>query len=133
MKKKNNPRITYAVFFILILMLEVTIALFVRDCFVRPYVGDILVTTMICCFARVVFPDRSRLVPIIVFLFAVCVEIGQYFDFVSFLGLGESRFFRILLGSTFSFMDIVCYMAGCVLFAVLEYLLNNIIMTKRRQ
>jgi len=130
--KKINPRIVYAVFFILILILEIIIALFVRDRFIRPYGGDILVTVLICCFARVFFPRKPKLMPVYVFLFAVCVEIGQYFDFVSLLGLGESRFFRVLLGSTFSFADIICYGVGCVIFALGEYLLRNQYFIRRK-
>lgn len=43
-------------------------------------------------------------------------RIGQYFDFVTLLGLGGIPFFRILLGSTFSWADLLCYGAGCALF-----------------
>jgi hypothetical protein len=55
-----------------------------------------------------------------VFLFAAAVEVGQYFDFVSLMGLGDIAFFRILLGSTFSWADLVCYAAGCALFSGIE-------------
>lgn len=103
--------------FLLILAAEVLIALFVRDDFIRPYGGDILVTVLICCFVRIVFPVGVRLLPLWVFLFAAAVEIGQYFDFVSLMGLGDVTFVRILLGSTFSFADLVCYAAGCLLFS----------------
>jgi hypothetical protein len=58
-----------------------------------------------------------------VFLFAAAVEIGQYFDFVTLLGLGNIAFFRILLGSTFSMADLLCYAVGCVLFWAGEKLL----------
>lgn len=115
-----KPRIKYLLAFIAIFILEVFIALFVRDRFIRPYGGDILVTVLICCFVRIFFPTGVRLLPVWVFLFAAAVEIGQYFDFVSLLGLGSIPFFRILLGSTFSFADILCYGAGCLLFFIAE-------------
>lgn len=115
-----KPRIKYLLAFIAIFILEVFIALFVRDRFIRPYGGDILVTVLICCFVRIFFPTGVRLLPVWVFLFAAAVEIGQYFDFVSLLGLGSIPFFRILLGSTFSFADILCYGAGCLLFSIAE-------------
>ncbi len=117
---RRHPRAGYAMCFAGILLIEVLIALFVRDDFIRPYGGDILVTVLICCFGRIFFPAGVRLLPVWVFLFAAAVEVGQAFDFVSLMGLGDIAFFRILLGSTFSWADLVCYAAGCALFWVTE-------------
>ena len=119
----KKARLAYLAAFCLIFAVEVCIALFVRDRFIRPYGGDVLVTVLICCFLRIFLPHGVKLLPLYVFLFALAVEIGQYFDFVALMGLGNSRFFRILLGSTFSPADIVCYGVGCALFALLETLM----------
>lgn len=116
-------RLCWAAAFLLILFAEVCIALFVRDDFIRPYGSDILVTVLICCLIRIFFPVGVKLLPVYVFLFALAVEIGQYFDFVALIGLGGNRFFRILLGSTFSAADILCYAAGCAVSAFAECLI----------
>lgn len=113
-------RLWYSLCFILILITEILIALFVRDSFIRPYGGDILVTILICCFARIFFPEKIKLLPLWVFIFALAVEIGQYFDFVTILGLGKIKFFRILLGTSFSILDVLCYGVGCIIFFVCE-------------
>ena len=118
---KQNKRCIYGIAFGVILILEVLIALFVRDAFIRPYGGDVLVTVLLCCFVRIFFPEKLKLLPIWVFLFAAAVEAGQYFDFVTLLGLGDSAFFRTLLGTSFSWADILCYGAGCMLFALAEW------------
>lgn len=110
----------YSLCFIFILITEIIIALFVNDSFIRPYGGDILVTALICCFARIFFPEKIKLLPLWVFIFALAVEIGQYFDFVTLLGLGEIKFFRILLGTSFSMLDILCYGVGCIIFFICE-------------
>lgn len=110
----KNKRLIYATIFCVLMILEIGIALFVHDAFVRPYVGDMLVTLLLCCMARVVFLEKMRLLPLFVFLFAACVEVGQYFDLVALLGLEDSRFISIALGRTFSIMDIACYAVGCV-------------------
>lgn len=126
MKNRNNTlRAVYGAVFCFILLLEVLIALFLEDDFIRPYGGDILVTVLICCFARIFVPTGVQLLPVWVFLLAAAVEVGQYFDFVAVLGLGESRFFRILLGSTFSWADLICYGIGCGLFFVTEGILKR--------
>ena len=115
-----KKRFGYAIAFLFLLITEILIALFVRDDFIRPYGGDILVTVLICAAMRILFPTGIRLLPLWVFLFAAAVEIGQYFDFVTLLGLGDIAFFRILLGSTFSVADLICYAAGCLLFWIGE-------------
>jgi len=110
----RNKRVIYVAIFCGLLAVEVCIALFVHDAFVRPYVGDMLVTLLLCCMCRVILPDKIRLLPVFVFLFAACVEIGQYFDVVALMGLTDNRFLSIALGRTFSWMDLVCYAIGCV-------------------
>ena len=122
---KSKMRLRYALCFILILITEIIIALFVRDSFIRPYGGDILVTVLICCFARIFFPEKIKLLPLWVFIFALTVEIGQYFDLVSLIGLYNIKFFRILIGTSFSFIDIICYGVGCIIFFVCEKIFKN--------
>lgn len=124
--KTNKKRIVYAVCSAFLFITEVLIALFLNDNFIRPYVGDILVTVLICCFIRIFIPDKMKSLPLWVFLFAAAVEIGQYFDFVSLLGLGDIKFFRILLGTTFSFADLVCYAVGCAVFFAGEKIIYRI-------
>ena len=122
MKTNNKLRLCYAAAFVLLFAVEVLIALFVHDDFIRPYGGDILVTMLICCFARIFFVSGAKLLPLWVFLFAAAVEVGQYFDFVRLLGLEDIPILSIALGSTFSFADILCYGAGCLLFLLAETL-----------
>ena len=110
----KNKRILYGSVFCGLLGIEVYIALFINDSFIRPYVGDMLVTLLLCCLCRVIIPSKLRLLPLYVFAFAACVEIGQYFDLVALLGLADNRFLSVLLGRTFSWMDLVCYAVGCI-------------------
>ncbi len=121
---KTKFRITYLILFLIFLFVEILIGAFVDDAFIRPYVGDVLVTVLICCLCRVVFPTGVRPLPIYVFLFAMSVEIAQYFDFVKLLGLEGNRILSIALGRTFSVWDIVCYAVGCLLFWAGEYFIT---------
>lgn len=124
-KHKINPRVIYFLAFLIILTAEVLIALFVDDKFIRPYGGDILVTVLICCFIRIFFTNKIKLLPIFVFLFAFAVEIGQYFNYVELLGLDDIAFFRIALGSSFSFADLACYAVGCLAFFACEKFITS--------
>ena len=113
-------RIYYMILTVILLVVEVLIALFVHDRFVRPYVGDVLVVVVICAFLRIWIPDSIWLLPLYVFLFATGVEILQYFDLVELLGVEGNVFLRTLIGTSFDGKDILCYAAGCVLVWVAE-------------
>ena len=108
----SHARRRYGLVFLLLLGVEIVIALFVHDRFVRPYLGDVLVVWVVYAFARTLFPTGFPWLPAGVTLFAVLVEVGQAFGLVDRLGLGHIRFFRILLGSVFDWADVLCYLIG---------------------
>ena len=105
--------------FLALLAIETAIALFVHDHFVRPYVGDALVTLLLCCFVRCFFPYRPKWLALYVFLFSVAVEISQLVGIADRLHI-ENAALRVLLGATFDFKDIFCYFVGCAVFFAAE-------------
>lgn len=107
--------------FILLVAVEVLIALYVHDRLLRPYIGDIIVTGVLCSFFRIFVPTKPKTLPLLTAVLAAGVEIMQYFDFVNLLGLADNRFFSILLGRTFDWMDVVCYFIGGLIFFEAEY------------
>ena len=127
---RSKLRVVYGMLFVVLLITEVCIALFVNDRFVRPYVGDMLVTILLCCLCRVLIPTKIKALSAYVFLFAAAVELGQYFDLVKLLGLEGNRFLSVVMGRTFSVMDLVCYAAGCLVFFFVEIFLKKQIKEK---
>ena len=121
----KKTRTVYALFFFILLITEICIALFVHDNFIRPYIGDALVTVLICCFLRVFIPKGVKVLPVFVFLFASLVETAQYFDIVRLLGLESNAFISTVIGRTFSFTDIICYGVGCITFYLAEKIINK--------
>ena len=121
----KKERLFYALLFGGVFVVEVLIALFVSDNFVRPYVGDVLVTVLLCAFVRIFFPDSIKLLPLYIFLFAAAVEVAQFFDIVKLLGLEKISFLSVIIGRTFSFADIICYAVGCALFFIAERFSNK--------
>ena len=113
-------RILYAIIFITLLCVELCIALFVHDAFVRPYIGDVLVTVLLCCLCRIAVPKGVPALPAYVFLFAALVEAAQYIDVVKLLGWEDNAILSTLIGRTFSWVDILCYGVGCVAFWAAE-------------
>ena len=118
-------RILYALIFFGLLLTEILIALYVNDSFIRPFFGDVLVTVLICCFCRIFIPKKAPVLPVYVFLFATAVEVSQYFDIVKLLGFENNRFLSVLMGRTFSALDILCYAVGCLLFFLLDLIIHS--------
>ena len=112
-------RIGYAIATVILLLIEVLIAIYVHDAFVRPYIGDVLVVVVIYTFIRIFVPERCKLLPLYVFIFAALVEALQMFHIVEALGWQKNRFLSILVGSVFDWKDILCY-AICSPFYILS-------------
>lgn len=119
MKRK---RLLFAVSAVILLVIEILIGLFVRDSFVRPYLGDALVVILIWCVVRVVIPDKFVWLSGSVFLFAVIVEVSQIFPLCDVLGI-ENRLIRTLMGTSFAWGDIVAYLAGCLITGAIDFFL----------
>lgn len=120
-----KKRLPYILAFVLLLLAEIYIGLFVRDRFIRPYFGDVLVTVLLCCLVRAVYPKGLRLLPIYVFAFSVVVEVAQYVDLVKLLGWENNTLISTLIGRSFAWADILCYAAGCAAFWAAEYALRR--------
>jgi hypothetical protein len=101
-------------------MIELLIALFVHDKIVRPFIGDILVTMLVYCFIRMIIPEGVRLLPLYVFIFACVVELLQYLHFIEIVGLSGNPIARTVIGTSFSWIDIICYGIGCLLCLVIN-------------
>ena len=110
-----KKRVVYAAGACILLAAEILIALFVRDSFIRPYGGDILVTVLLCCLLRAFFLFWIPYLPLGVFLFAAAVEFAQALGIAKLIPEGWTAV-RIIVGSSFSVWDLVCYAVGCVLF-----------------
>lgn len=109
----------YALLALLLFLVELAIALFVKDNLIRPFVGDLLVVVLLYCLAATFVQCRPWLLALGVLAFAWLIEWGQYFQLVTLLGLQDNRLARIVIGSTFDPLDLLAYSLGALLAAVL--------------
>jgi hypothetical protein len=113
-----NPR--YFNIALVIFVIEVLIALYVKDKFIRPYVGDVLVVIMIYCFIRAYVDASAIKVSAFVLTFAVTLEILQYFQLIDLIGLRHNKLARIVIGTKFEWLDLVAYVVGIGIVIVVE-------------
>ena len=100
---------------IIIFLIEVIIALYIKDKIIRPFVGDILVVIFIYYFIKAFINTKTINIAIFTLIFSFVVEILQYFNFVEMIGLGHNKAARIIIGTSFSRIDLLCYFIGFVL------------------
>ena len=107
-------RLPYIVICLILLGVEVLIALFVDDKIIRPFGGDVIVIWVIYCFVQALLGGRNNhyIVAGGVMVFAFFVEFLQYIHIIDILGLRDIAFFRVLIGTSFSWIDILCYAIG---------------------
>ncbi len=105
-----SPKYFYGT--VLLLTIEVLIAQFMHDQFIRPFVGDVLVVILIYSFVRAFWRVPANATIGAVFLFACGVEGLQYLDIVDRLGLRQSRVLAVIIGSVFDWQDILAYALG---------------------
>ncbi len=110
----------YLVLTTLLFVVEVLIALFVRDMIVRPFVGDLLVVILIYCFVRIFLNISYWKIAVGVLLFACVIEVLQYFHYATLLGFANNRAMKIILGTTFNWLDFVAYFAGFLVIISIE-------------
>lgn len=120
-----KKRTIYFLIFVLLFLTEVLIALFWHDNFIRPYMGDVIVVIVLYFSVRTIFPERMKLLPLWIFLFACIVEIGQYFNYAVLLGFADNLVMLTILGTSFAVEDLICYAVGCVVCGAFEIVKNK--------
>jgi hypothetical protein len=113
--KKN-----YFLLAVLLFIVEVLIAVYVRDSIIRPYGGDFLVVI-----ARAFWNAPVRTVAVSVLIFSYIIEFLQYVKFVKLLGLGKSKIANIVLGNSFAWSDIVAYTLGIATVLFVERVISQ--------
>lgn len=99
----------YFLIFISLFIVEILIALFIKDNFIRPYFGDYLVIFLVYYFLLSFINADKNKIALGVLVFAFSVEIIQYFQVLQYFKLEKNRILRIVAGNTFSFEDLVIY------------------------
>jgi hypothetical protein len=104
----------------LLFIIEFIIGAEIHDAIIRPYGGDFLVVILVYCFIKSFVNVPVFKTACGVLLFAYIVETSQYFQLVNRLGLQQSKIAKILLGTCFSFTDLLSYTLGILLVIVVE-------------
>lgn len=115
----------YAIAAFAIFAVEVLIALFVRDAFVRPYAGDMLAVILVYCALRAVTWLGIASAIAVTLAIALAIELAQLLSLLDVLGLRGNRLAATVLGGSFDWLDLVAYAAGAAIAAAIEAVLRR--------
>lgn len=100
--------------------MEILIASYVKDQFVRPYVGDILAAILVYCFIRSFFNVSVTKAALDALTFSVVIEMLQYVNFAKWIGLDGSGIAGTALGHAFDWKDLLMYAMGILFVLAVE-------------
>lgn len=118
-----------------IIMLFLTVLLFITEIiigmyasgWIRAYFGDVLVVILIYTMIRTVSPDKPKygiVLPLGILIFSFIVEFLQLWGIADRLHI-TNKLMRIIIGTGFSTIDLICYAAGILPCFVIEYIMKH--------
>ena len=119
-----RKRLVYIILTVVLFGIEVLIGLF-ADGWVRSYLGDVLVVILLYTICRSVSPDRPAkwyVLPTAILIFSFIVELLQLWGFCDRFGI-TNNFLRIIIGTGFSVVDLVCYCIGIIPCYLAEFMI----------
>jgi len=116
--KKINHK--YLIIASLLFLVEVYIALYVKLPIIRHFIGDVLVVILIYTFIKSIFNFSVKTTVVGVLIFSYLIEIFQYFKGIELLGLEDYFLARMVIGTTFTWSDLVAYLMGAALIIIFE-------------
>jgi len=102
----------YFIAFILLFLIEVAIAAFFKEGFIRHTFGDFLVVILMYCFFKSYIAGNVLTIAIVTLCIAYLVEFLQLTDFLKYLGLEHNKWANLVFGNSFSVQDLAAYSLG---------------------
>ena len=110
---------------VFLFLIELYIAIFIKDKFIRPFLGDVLVVVLLFSFFRVFYKGKRLKLIFGILIFSFVIEFSQYFQIVKILNLENNKFIKTILGATFDWLDLLAYIVGAIFSYCMDYIINN--------
>ena len=118
-----KKRLIYFIASIAFLIIEILIGLYAHG-WIRNYLGDVLVVILLYTLFRTVSPEwpgKWYILPTVILVFSFGVEFLQLWGVCDRFGI-TNRLLRIIIGTGFSLIDLLCYAVGILPRYVTEYI-----------
>jgi hypothetical protein len=108
----KNIKTKYLIISCSILLIEITIAMFVNDQFIRPIFGDYLASILVFYLLATFLKTDLNKIAILSLFISYTIEFLQYINILELLHLDKIKILNILLGNSFSWTDMLAYTLG---------------------
>ncbi len=108
----------------ILFLIELTIAYFHFNPFIRGFLGDVLIILLIYSFLKIFIRNHVFKIAVSVLAFACFVELLQLFKLAEILNI-QSEIMLTITGSVFDVWDIVAYFIGFLLILLIEKLFTK--------
>lgn len=105
--------------FLVLLCIETMIALFIRDSFIRPFLGDYLAVIMLYCLLRIL-NMKLKTAALASLLFACGLEFFQWTEIGEQLNIYRYKATHLLIGRRFHPADILFYVLAYFTILILD-------------
>ncbi len=105
---------------VMLLVVEVLIAAFMKGNIIRTFGGDFLVVMLLYLLVRAFSTLSPGMAAILVLLFSWTIECLQHFKLVERLHLQGNRMAEVIIGTRFDWLDLLAYSLGVLIVHLLE-------------
>jgi hypothetical protein len=116
----KNIKTKYLIISCSILIIEITIALFINDQFIRPIFGDYLASILVFYILATFLKTDLNKIAILSLFISYTIEFLQYINILELLHLDKIKILNILIGNSFSWTDMLAYTLGIMTVALIH-------------
>jgi Protein of unknown function (DUF2809) len=108
----KNIKLSYLIIGLVILIVEITIAVYAKDGFIRPILGDYLAAILVFYLLATILKTSENKIALLALSISYLIEGLQYLNILKLLNLEQHKLLRIVFGTSFSWMDMLAYTLG---------------------
>ncbi len=117
MKNRN----IYIFITIVLFVVEFMIEGYFKQGFIRYYVGDVFAAMLLYTLTKSIMTVKPIKLAIGVLIFTFSIEFLQLIDILAILRIAKTKFTSIVLGHSYSSIDLVCYFVGVGVVFICDY------------
>jgi len=118
-------RAIYFVIFLFLLGVEIAIATYLKTGFIRTYLGDLLVVILLYCLLMSTLKPSVKTGLVLTLAIAFAIELLQLINLTRFFPQEYKQLATLVLGSHFSWLDLLMYVLGIVCAGITEFVLHK--------
>ena len=118
-------RAIYLLIFLFLLGVEIAIATYLKTGFIRAYLGDLLVVILLYCLLMSTLKPSVKTGLILTLAIAFAIELLQLVNLTKFFPQEYKQLATLVLGSHFSWLDLLMYVLGIVVAGITELVLQK--------